>query len=304
MRHFKFLLLLFIIACSCAPEVDFRASGMPVFLDEPAEADIAGKMFALSDDCPVESLELTESGRFLLTYVDKGDDDRGKYSYGDYHFRGGELLLGDSAVVKTAEEDSPVVKEGEEESVMSWERTNKTEFSPHTVNLCRSWQPAQTVFIIRPANAPKVGMSFTGCDVAEILAAVRKTGANLSNVRKAGKNAPALKEAVRLSEKYKGRAEGMKVTDITFTKKGTFIIGFDNENPYVGQWKWLNEENGLLYCSFIIPDDNNEDYTVESTCQILYDAAGNADLTVDASFTSRKVPYLTTIDILCNEYSR
>ena len=304
MRHYISLFTICLVfLASCAPENDFKVSDrLPVI--GPADYErIAQKWEFDNDTLAFSSFEITESGMYLLS--GRGDDERvpdvlyGKVDcYVDTLFLGGDgyvLLDGDGWPHSLCVHSNDGDKSSDIYSVSMVEQPLQASL---TTMLCRSWTPKNTLIFARRGNGPKVGDAFGGCDLGEILDAVVKKGINLKKF-KSGEYGGLLKKAIEIQQNYDNKVSSMVVSEITFTKQGTFIVGFQDIDPYVGRWEWLDEGKSIFAFDFIMPGDDDEPVLISSTGQVAFNDGGECDLTIDATFTSDDTPYTAWVDLIC-----
>ena len=120
-------------------------------------------------------------------------------------------------------------------------------------------------------------------------------------MRSAGKFQELINKAEEIHRNYRERASTMNVSEITFTRFGTFIVGFESQAPYVGEWHWEDQEHGIFTCYFLMDGDNGEPVKVETTGQIRFDAQMHSDITIDASFTCEGKLYDAVVDFVCEK---
>lgn len=301
MKKTYILTTLAAVAAACAPKINFEEEAGLV-LDTPEYEDVSSVSMFRDEDNVSYSLEFTESGKYLLTaYLP--DVDMPRYKYGVYEAAGDSFLL-DGEDIITVDSESNTAE-------MTFAGTGRsiTFASPipydgtkskMTHNVCRSWVPEKTVLIIRPDGLPDLGAEFDRCDLGEILNGIVGMGANLKNFTKNKKHGHLVEEAIKIREDYKDRTNGLLVTDITFTCHNTFIVGFQDREPYVGTWRWEDEENGIFWCSLCLADNDGVLEEVSSTGQIRFNSEAS-DITLDASFTSKGVVYKASVDFICRQ---
>ena len=291
-KNFKIVSgLILAMFVSCAPEVDFKAEdGMPVI---PSIARQANEKYAFLHNGDSLFVELTEDGRYLMYRVTETGNK--KYTFGDYRAENDTLP---GLVVPPGDTLQAPVLDNEHTANLKDYTPEPAQLSPFTESLCHSWIPEKTIIILRTGMATRIGESFTGCDLAEILDEIVKYGADLQKLSKT-KYANLARRAVEIHDNYCERAENMRVTSLTFTKLGTFIVSFEKIDPYVGEWHWVDEENAVFWCCFDVPDESGQSARVETTGQIRFDANSRSDITIDASFTDSGKGYTATVDFIC-----
>ena len=283
-----------IMSCmSCAPEIDFKAEeGIPAI---PSVAAYVNERYSFLHDGDSLFVELTEDGRYLMYKVTENGNR--KYTFGDYRAESDSITIPDIIVTPGDTLRTPVLNKEQTAQLHDYV-AEPAPLSPFTESLCHSWVPEKTIIILRTGMATRIGESFTGCDLAEILDRIVRYGADLQKLSKT-KYANLARRAVEIHDNYCERAENMRVTSLTFTKLGTFIISFEKIDPYVGEWHWIDEKNAVFWCCFYVPDENGENARVETTGQIRFDANSRSNITIDASFTDSGKGYSATVDFIC-----
>ena len=277
---------------ACAPDVEFDAEKIIPVIPESETSDNCLYTSGVHENGATISVELTESGYCLV--AEASDKDIPDYRFEEYVNVNDTLLL-----TKTQDyflhSTEALISGGD---TLRMENI-RSRVSPITHNLCRSWVPETTALTIKTGVGVRVGKAFSGCNIGEILETVVGYGANLKNLKKTQYSSLAAR-AEEIHRDYKERAETMMVTSLSFTKAGTFIVAFEGIPPYVGNWSWEDEDNGIFRCNFSMPDEKEGSVTVETTGQITFNKDLQCDLCMDASFTSNGIKYLAIAELICN----
>lgn len=276
--------LFFLMASSCAPENDFVAEDNTPVFPEPENASVAGTYFFETDGLAME-MEITESGGVLINERDYGDK-RDTLKMLSYEYEKADIPIDSLIKLMNAVKDSTDLA-NEETSLL-------------TNNLCRAWMPEKTFIKVKPKTMRPVGEVYDGCDLGEILNDVARRGADFRKFRQAKSYKALIEKAIDIQQNYSERASYMKVADITFTKAGTFVVSFEDSNPYVGTWHWEDEANRVFFCNFWIDGDEGEPVEVATTGQVSFNKYGLCNIVLDAGFSSDNIWYDAVVELVCS----
>ncbi len=101
-----------------------------------------------------------------------------------------------------------------------------------TTNLCRNWSVSATRISVKLGVA--IAQDFTGCNISEIINYLTGKGIYFNEVD-----------------------DNLKVTNVSFTKAGTFFITYANGGIDMGSWRWTNKSNGEIAYSWNGADMGN-----------------------------------------------
>ncbi len=249
MKKTLFLLTLSALCClgftACSSDDDVE----PIVLEDPAFVDDA-MLLTFNDavyedansECEVKSIELTESGNFLVTMKQKttraeADDAEQTYVFGSFTKDGDNVDLqnwGSLIFVRNGSVLESVrvrTLSGAEfmAANVEWASTSTTT----TANLARTWaiNSSEIKLYTEDRDVRAVGKEFTdGCNLHSISAFIR--------------------EHAQLNDSF---TTDHKVTNLVFTRRGSLFIIYANGRKDIGTWRWLNESEGILTYAWADP---------------------------------------------------
>ncbi len=202
-----------------------------------AKDQVLGKYVITDASSPIQSIELTKDGEYIITKKPartKSDSDldlNDVWIYGDFSFADGIYFLqGFGKIVidflsgGTAEIDiegggwDPFKVQANLASTVQETKINQS--------LCRHWVFDKTYFSLSFSDLPFLDFSFDvdGCNFSKWF---QKTGDS---------------EGEKELDK--------ECTGLIFTESGTYAVLFDNGKVNVGTWDWENSEEGSLKCEW------------------------------------------------------
>lgn len=225
----------------------------PVTLTTPQFKDVAKTIDFKDAEEPItvngkdvipSKMIFSEGGRFILVGkpVTRASGDvffTGTFTFGN---NGYTVSFGFSVNITDSGSVSIVASDGEQ--TYSVTVTTSTSTSENQSNLCRSWSVSKIL-----VKVPSKGLD-------------KQYTSDFYLIAQDLKDKGIIKDAAPY--------EGYKVTEVTFTGAGDFVIYFDKKDPYVGTWTWKNASAGTFSYEF--------DTTLEN--QVL---AGKADGNVSFS---------------------
>ena len=269
LRHLFILALGAAAACLTSCKKD----NGPAAVTDMEEA--AGKYIITDKTSPLQSVELTRSGEYIITRnkaESKASEDNaddiwlfGKFTVKDglYTLNGfGELLiesLGNGKFNLNIDSNEPwdrvVVSATAASSVV------KTELNRR---LCRHWTFEKTHFNLKVNDFQYVDFELPGCNFSQWIEKTQdQDGSN------------------GLDEKVEG---------LVFTENGSLVILYDNSKINVGSWQWSNNADGTLSCNWDTQYSSTfKDYRFNGNMTVGFTESqnGNADkCTIVRSYTS------------------
>lgn len=228
------LAMMAFVSVACTETLPSDDPDTEATFDAPAHLNEAVKMTVTTPESIYKSLEMTESGLYIIRTKDD------LLMLGDYRFNQPTYTcqnFGDVEVIEA------VTRADKVETVPSRITIRRTGESPVTVDvtvvkgssttdsgtldkLCRTWVPQKTIISVTGGSLPAslgVAHAETGCDLPGILSYLAGNGLELD---------------VDLS--------GYVVKDVTFTRAGTFLIRFSGADPYEGEYQ-LNADCFFRY---------------------------------------------------------
>lgn len=214
----------------------------PVTLKAPKYKDVAAKYeirqrVAVSGKI-IRSLELTESGKYFITYQNevaatRGDDFDLQYIMGDYSMNGTTFTLTGFGVVSISSDSATLNltvtdSNGDTVTVPATLTKGQVESLINTY-LCRTWIIDKTR-LRYPTGGAVLAKDFNGCNMYEILEFAR--------------------QYYNFSDKV---SVNKIVRGVTITSAYTFLINYADDTFDVGQWTWSSmpsadlQSNGISY---------------------------------------------------------
>jgi len=249
MKKYFYLIALMAIAplaISCGGDDgdDNGGGSSTVTLPAPAyKADATKINFSdtpIVDARNIESLELTESGDYIVTYTpalaSRGAAGK-SYLTGSYTKGSGTgtyVLSGFTTVVIVKDVKTYVVHfktDGDDVEGTGTEAPTETE-SIATDNLCRTWTITKTELKLELKDAPAVGRVFSGTfNVNEVVEYANSNGASIEPPK-----------------------ESLIIKNLKFSKHKTYEINYESGRQDVGEWSWANVTTQTLKYNWDDPD--------------------------------------------------
>lgn len=217
-----------LVSCGDDEKDDNGTEKAPVTLKTPQHKDDAVKYLinqsAVFGNKVLKCIELTESGKYLVTYQDAvaatraGEDILLHYLMGDYSVSGGSFNLSGFGVVsidKTSAklEMTITTSDGEKVTVPVTLSQSQVESLINTY-LCRTWT-IQSTRLRYPSGTATLAKEFQGCNMYEILNFARQYY--------------DFSDEVSVNKIVRG---------VTITSAYTFLINYADDSYDVGSWSW------------------------------------------------------------------
>ena len=257
-------------------------------VDAPEYADVAAFYDITSPNSDIKSLELTESGRYIITLKDYataraskdiqiksrflcmfrkamtrnttyGNIIEGKYTKkGDGTFE----LEGYGTVTITGSSDNALsieitAKDGTKRPTLTAQRKNQLPESEATAKICRTWNLSSMRFIVEIDDKLVYDGEYK---INELY----KFGADMYNAEKKyyGYNSSVNDEQYIIQ----GYESSMRMlmdklmgSTITFAKTGTYLVTYNNNTLAIATWSWVDEKKGFVRYSRNYEDMNDKD---------------------------------------------
>lgn len=220
------LLMMPLALASCSSDDDNNSAALqPVTLTSPEHKDDAVKMNfteeTIVENKIIKSIELTESGKFLVTYSLAGAKTRSSetplYLMGEYVKNGASITLSGFGTIEVNGEQGPsaavTIKVGDSEVNVPATLTKNQAEQPMDIYLCRTWTVEKTRLLI---GAASVQQDFNGCNIYEVVEFVKSKG-------------------MAISDKFSSQKV---VRGVTFTSANTFLVNYADNSYDVGTWSW------------------------------------------------------------------
>ena len=264
--------------------------------DKPAYADVAALYEITTPDSEIKSLELTESGRYVITLrgykarnmrntlpKDRflgmarkaltrnnvyGNIIEGKYTKkGDGTFE----LEGYGTVTITGSSDNALsieitAKDGTKMPTLTAQRKNQKPESNETTKLCRTWNLASMRMIIKMQGKSIYDKEYKMSELYNF-------GRDMYELNKQyfGDDLDEDESAESYMQEWKEEMENEMPKTATFTKAGTYLVTYINNTLAVSTWSWVDEKTGLLRYSWNY--DNMDDGSEAGTVKVSYRGA-------------------------------
>lgn len=221
-RVFSTLALVAVASVSCS-EIAPSGNDTDTPFDTPANWKEAVKMLVTTPNCPYMSLEMCESGLFIIRTHEGVHTGNYRFKHPVYTCDGfGELEVVETTTRANDPETVPsritIRRSGAEPITVTITvvKGSSTVDSAVLENLCRSWKPEKTIISVSGGDLPPalgVAHALNGCDLPAIQEYLAGNGLLVD-----------------------ADLTGYVVRDVTFTQAGTFLIRFTGAEPYEGDY--------------------------------------------------------------------
>lgn len=265
-------------------------------LDNPEYADVAAFYEITSPDSDIKTLELTESGRYLITLRGGYKARNMKNTLHKHHFLGvahkaltrnttyGNVIEGKytkkgdgtfelegyGTVTITGSSDNALsievtTKDGTKLPTLTAQRKNQKPESDETTKLCRTWDLASIRMIIDMQGKNIYDKEYK-------MDELYKFGRDMYELNKKyfGYDLDDDESAEAYENEWKEEMKDYTNT-VTFTKAGTYLVTYNDNTLAVSTWSWINEKTGLLRYSWNY--DNMDDGSEAGTVKVSYRGA-------------------------------
>lgn len=257
----------------------------PQFKDDAVKLTLPANTFTIDGKkISVQALELTESGIFIVTYtkvansrvaVTRDNDIDTDHKIGRFTKSGNSYNLAGYATVtingKSGTTYNIAVKTTDGASTeLSATATAPRTSDTMTDNLCRTWNIENTRVTIE-VDGVTAGRDFPGtCDLNAIIAYAKERGLTITD-----------------------RVEDNSiVTGITFTRAGTFLISYRNDDNDLGKWNWASQASGTINYGW---DDDDMGNSLENGAAAVNFDGSKCRLTLNAALGTYKVQIIYTL---------
>lgn len=296
MKKIYFLALLAVTSLaftSCGDDDDDNtATSKTITLPTPQFKDDAVKLEVLSApeinlngrQVKLKKIEITESGKYLLSYedVEKSRTRAGnplldyfmglvkKNSDGSYE------LVGFASIYISINGQSyhvTLIPTGSEQIDVDVRKLDNIASDDLTGYLCRTWTVENTR-VRGTIDGVKVAKDFPGeCNVNELVEYAQSKGANITDQLKPNKI----------------------VQGITFTTSGTYLINYKNASYDVGTWWWTSKQTGGGSVSYDWEQEAMGSSLESGTASIDFVEGTKCKLTLQANITNATVELVYTL---------
>jgi len=261
-------LSLFALSCDKEKKEDVVDEGT---FTTPVMKDYAKKVEISESACPVKSIELTESGYYVIKEIVTRAT-KEEYYFGKYTVSGNTYTLSGYGTV-TLEGSGSSLKftvnksSGENYTGTGSSKTGST--SSIGDKLFRTWTISKTRVSI--SDGVKANADFNGCNLGEIANFIANQGISISD-----------KESL----------QGVSVTSVTLTSAGSYILAYSNNRTDVGTCNYSSLSSGSFTYSW---DSSTMGYSFENGKGSVAFENGMCLLTLNADIKNSSKTYKTSV---------